>query len=138
MYKISYPRNLVDKHIKEFLNRVLRRKIVVNTVPKKDLMIALSYSSKILLQIYTRINLVMKNKLPHCYFRIVFETKCNFINFFTFEDKISVFLRSGIVYKFKCGDCNATGYSQTKCHFKFRMCEHLWSFCSQWKESERG
>ena len=45
--------------------------------------------------------------------------------FFTFKDKIAVFLRSGIVYKFKCGGCNATYYSKTKRHFKVRMCEHL-------------
>ena len=67
----------------------------------------------------------MRNKLPHCNLRIVFQTKCKLINFFTFKDKIPVFLRSGIVYKFKCGGCNATYYGKTKRHFKIRMCEHL-------------
>ena len=47
------------------------------------------------------------------------------INFFTFKDKIPVFLRSGIVYKFKCGGCNATYYGKTKRHFKVKMCERL-------------
>ena len=47
------------------------------------------------------------------------------INFFTFKDKIPVFLRSGIVYKFKCGGCNATYYGKTKRHLKIRTCEHL-------------
>ena len=41
----------------------------------------------------------MKNKLPHCNFRIVFQTNCKLINFFTFIDKIPVFLCSGIVYE---------------------------------------
>ena len=53
----------------------------------------------------------MKNKLPHCNF--------------TFKDKIPVFLRSGIVYKFKCGGCNAAYYGKTKQHFIVRMCKHL-------------
>ena len=35
------------------------------------------------------------------------------------------FLRSGIVYKFQCGSCNATYYSKIKHHLKVRMCEHL-------------
>ena len=35
------------------------------------------------------------------------------------------FLRSGIVYKFQCGSCNATYYSKIKRHLKVRMCEHL-------------
>ena len=64
-------------------------------------------------------------KTPHCNFQIVFQTKCNLMSFFTFIDKVPVFLPSGIVYKFKCGSCNATSYRKTKHHFKVRMCEHL-------------
>ena len=67
----------------------------------------------------------MRNKLPHCNLRIVFQTKCKFINFFTPKEKIPVFLRSGIVHKFKCGGCNATYYGKTKRNFKVRMCEHF-------------
>ena len=88
-------------------------------------MIALLYFGKLLLQIRTRINCVMKNKLPHCNFRIVFQSKCKLINFYAFKGKIPIFLRSGIVYKFKCDGCNATYYSRTKRHFKVRMYEHL-------------
>ena len=88
LYKNSYPRDFIDKCIKEFLNRVLTWKVVVSTVPKQDLMIILPYLGKLSLQICTRINCVMKNKLPHCNFRIVFQTKCKLINFFTFKDKI--------------------------------------------------
>ena len=125
MYKNSYPRDFVDKCIKNVLDRVLTRKVVVITVSKKDLMIVLPYLGKLSLQIRTRINLVMRNKLPHCDLRIVLQTKCKLINFLTFKDKIHVFLRSGIVYKFKCGGCNATYYDNTKRHFKIRMCQHL-------------
>ena len=67
----------------------------------------------------------MKNKLPHCNVRIVFQSKCKLINFFTFKDKIPIFLRSGIVYKFKCGGCNATYFGKTKRYFKVRLCQHL-------------
>ena len=109
----------------KFLNRVLTQKVVVTTVPKKDLMIILPYLGKLSLQIRTRINGAMKNKLPHSNFRIVFQSKCKLINFFTFKDKIPIFLRSGIVYKFKCGGCNATYNGKTKRHFKVRICEHL-------------
>ena len=93
---------------KKNLDKVLTQKIVASTVPKKDLMIVLPYLGKLSLQIRTRINRVMKNKLPHCNFRIVFQSKCKLINFFTFKDKIPIFLHSGIDYNFKCGGCNAT------------------------------
>ena len=125
LYKNCYSRDFVDKCIKEFLDRVLTRKVVVSTVPKKDLMIVLPYLVKLSFQIRTRINRVKRNKLPHCNLRIVFQTKCKLNNFFTFKDKIPVFLRSGIVYKCKCRGCNGTYYGKTKRHFKIRMSEHL-------------
>ena len=125
IYKNSYPRDLVDKSIKEFLEKILAPKPVVSTVPKKNLVIALPYLGKLSLQMHTRINRIMKDKLPYCNIRFVFLTKCKISNVFTFKDKITSFLRSGIAYKFQCGSCNATFYGKTKHHFKVRMCEHL-------------
>ena len=125
LYKNSYPRDLVDKCIKEFLYKILAPKPVVSTVPKKNLVIGLPYLGKLSLQIRTRINRIMKNKLPYCNIRFVFQTKCKISNFFTFKDKIPSFLRSGIVYKFQCGSCNATYYWKTKRHSKLRICAHL-------------
>ena len=116
---------MVDKCIKEFLDKTLAPKPVVSTVPKKNLVIALPYLGKLPLQIRTRINRIMKNKLPYYNIRFVFQTNCKISNFFTFKDKISTFLHSGIVYKFQCGGCNATYYCKTKRHFKVRMCKHL-------------
>ena len=90
-----------------------------------DLIIALPHLGKFSLQIRTRINRIMKNKLPYCNVQFVFQTKCKISNFFTFKDKIPSVLLSGIVYKFQYGSCNATYYGKTKRHFKVRMCEHL-------------
>ena len=111
-YKNSYPRDLANKCIKEFLDRIITPKIVVSAVSKKDLMIAPPHLGKCSLQIRTRISRVMKNKLPYCKFRIVFQTKCKLINFFTFKDKVPVFLHCGIVYKSKSGGRNATYYGK--------------------------
>ena len=83
------------------------------------------YLGKLSLQIRTRINRIMKNKLPYCNIRFVFQTRCKISNFFTFKDKIPSLLRSGIVYKCECGSCNATYYGKTKRHFKVSVCEHL-------------
>ena len=56
----------------------------------------------------------MKNKLPYCNIRFVFQTKCKISNFFTFKDKIPSFLRSDVVYRFQCDSCNATCYGKAK------------------------
>ena len=66
LYKNSYLSDFVDKCIKEFLDKILAPKPIVSTVPKKNLVIALSYLGKLSLQIHTRINRIMKNKLPYC------------------------------------------------------------------------
>ena len=116
---------MIDKCIKNFLDKILTPKPVVSAVPKKQLIITLPYLGNLSLQIRTRINRIMKNKLPYCNIQFVFQTKCKISNFFTFKDKIPLVLRSGIVYKFQCGSCNATYYGKTMRHFKVRMCEHL-------------
>ena len=125
LYKNSYPRDLIDKCIKEFLEKIPTPKPVVSRVPKKQLIITLPYLGKLSLQICTRINRIMKNKLPYCNVQFVFQTKCKISNLFTFKDKIPLVLHSGIVYKFQCSSCNATYYGKTERHFKVRMCEHL-------------
>ena len=116
LYKNSYPRDFVDKCIKEFLDRVLTPKTVVDTVPKKDLMIGLPYLGKLSLPVHTKINRVINNKLPYYNLPFVFQTKCKLISFLTFKDKTLVFLHSRIVYKFTCGGCNATYYGKTRLH----------------------
>ena len=125
LYKNSCPRDLIDKRIKELLDKILTPKPVVSTVSKKNLIITLPYLGKLSLQIHTRINRIIKNKLPYCNVQFAFQTKCKICNFFTFKDKTPSVLRSGIVYIFQCRSCNATYYDKTKCHFKVRICEHL-------------
>ena len=90
-HKNSYPQDLIEKCIKEFLDKMLAPMPVVSTVPKKDLLVALPYLGKLPLQIRTRINHIMKNKLLYCNVRFVFQTKCKISNFFTFKGKIPSF-----------------------------------------------
>ena len=47
------------------LEKILAPKPVVSTVPKKDLVIALPYLSKLSRQIRTKSNRIIKNKLPY-------------------------------------------------------------------------
>ena len=60
LYKNSYPPDLVDKCIKEFLDKILTPKPVVSTLPKKNLVISLPYLGKLSLEICTRINRIIK------------------------------------------------------------------------------
>ena len=62
LYKNSYPRDFVEKYIKELLDRVLKPIIVASTVLKKDLMIILLYLGRLSLQICTGIKKNFKKK----------------------------------------------------------------------------
>ena len=81
--KNSYLFDAVDKCIKEFLRKILTPKPAVSAAPKKDLVIALPCLGKLSPQICTRINRIMKNKLPCCKIQFVFQTKYKISNFFT-------------------------------------------------------
>ena len=63
--------------------------------------------------------------MTSCNLKIVFTSPLRVKSFFTFKDKLPNMLLSGLVYKYKCGGCNATYYGKTKQHFKVRICEHL-------------
>ena len=68
-------------------------KTIACTVPKKDLVIALPYLAKLSLQVPTRINRLMKNELAYCKIRVFFQAKRKSNDFFTFNSRISLFLR---------------------------------------------
>ena len=46
-------------------------------------------------------------------------------SFFSFKDKLTKMLLSGLIYKYKCGGYNAAYYGKTKHRLKVRVCEHL-------------
>ena len=58
--------NIVDKCLKELADRALTLKTVASILPKKNLMIVAQYLGKLCFQVCTKINRVMKNKLPYC------------------------------------------------------------------------
>ena len=46
-------------------------------------------------------------------------------DFTNYESFIPTYQKRGLVYKYKCGGCDATYYGKIKRHFKIRICEHL-------------
>ena len=46
-------------------------------------------------------------------------------NYFNFKDKIKQDLRSLLVYKFKCNNCNVEYIGKTKQNYRLRTSEHI-------------
>ena len=63
--------------------------------------------------------------LPQYNIKVIFQSKNRFSNLFRFKDSITKELRSHIVYKFLCSNCNITYYGETERHLNVRSGEHL-------------
>ena len=57
--------------------------------------------------------------------RFVFRSSTRISSLFPFKDKAPKFLRSGVVYLFKCRCCSASYVGQTTRHLHTRVSEHL-------------
>ena len=68
-------------------------------------------------QISKKLKKLFTDKLTFCNLKIVFMSPITLKDFFIFRDKLRKILLSGLVYKYKCGGCNATYYGKTKRHF---------------------
>ena len=68
-------------------------------------------------QIPKKLKKLFIDKLTFCNLKIVFMSPITLKDFFIFKDKLRKILLSGLVYKYKCGGCNATYYGKTKRHF---------------------
>ena len=63
--------------------------------------------------------------LPECNIKVIFQSKNRLNNLFRFKDSIPKELRSHIVSKFLCSNCNITYYGETERHLNVRSREHL-------------
>ena len=125
LQKNKYPIEFIDETIKKFLDKIFTNRVKILTVPKKDIIIILPFLGKMSLEIRNKINHLIRSNTPYCRARVIFRSNCRLNMLFSFKDKISLFLRSNMVYKFKCGRCNTTYYGKTERHLKVRMGEHL-------------
>ena len=124
--KNNYSPNFTDSCIiKSFLNKLYTPKVKVQNLPERNVFVKLSFFGSTSFQIRKKLQKLFSDKLTSCNLKIVFTSPVRVKTFFTFKDKLPKMLLSGLVYKYKCGGCNATYYGKTKRHFKVQICEHL-------------
>ena len=59
-----------------------------------------------------------------CKFSFIFKRSNHLSNYFRFKDRVPRSLKSCLVYKFTCGNCNVTYIGKTFRHFLARVSEH--------------
>ena len=123
--KNAFPMRVIDRMILNFFNKIYIPKIPVHTVPKMKLILSLEYLGKYSLEIKKRLERATKEQIPFCKINIVFSSKLKLRNLFTFKDKVPKNLKSLVLYKFTCSDCNVTYIGKTSRHYQVRFSEHL-------------
>ena len=61
--------------------------------------------------------------LPQCNIKMIFQYKNRLSNLYRFKDSIPKELRSHLVYKCLCGNCNINYYGETERHLNVRSNE---------------
>ena len=97
----------------------------MQNVLKRNVFVKLPFLGSTSFQIPKKFQELFSDNLTSCNSKIVFMSSVRVKNFFTFKDKLRKMLLSGLVYKYKCGGCNAICHGKTKRHFKVGICEHL-------------
>ena len=121
----NYPVNIIDQCIKKFFDKLYVRKQIVPTVPKKELLVVLPYLGTFSLNLRKRLYKSVSKSLPQCNIKVIFQSKNRLSSFFKFKDSIPLHLRSHLIYKFQCSNCNITYYGETEFHLKVRAGERL-------------
>ena len=121
----NYPVNIIDQCIKKFFDKLYVPKQIVPTVPKKELLVVLPYLGTFSLNLRKRLYKSVSKSLPQCNIKVIFQSKNRLSSFFKFKDSIPSHLRSHLIYKFQCSNCNITYYSETERHLKVRAGEHI-------------
>ena len=121
----NYPVNVIDQCIKKFLDKLYVPKQIVPTVPKRELLVVLPYLGTFSLNLRKRLYKSVSKSLPQCNIKVIFQSKNRLSSFFKFKDSIPLHLRSHLIYKFQCSNCNITYYSETERHLKAGAGEYL-------------
>ena len=100
-------------------------KVIVQNVPKRNVFVKLPFLGSTSFQIRIKFQKLFNDKSTSCNLKIVFTSPVRVKNFYTFKDKLPKMFLSGLVYRYKSGDHNATYYGKTKRHFKVWISENL-------------
>ena len=126
--KNGYPRHLLEKLTKDFLTKHQSRQNTLTTTNTNDSQrpcyISLPFTGKQSIHIRNRLRNLYRKFHPNISLRVIFKTPQRISSFFPNKDFLSPMHRSSLVYKYKCGSCNATYIGKTSRHLQTRVDEH--------------
>ena len=123
--KNGYPSSLIDTCLKNFLNKVFIKKVLVDTVPQRDYRIVLPYLGPLSNKIQRQIKKIFQNLISTGKINIIYKTQRRISHLLKFKDVVPSDFDSHIIYKFLCPSCNAGYIGETRVYHKVRNAQHL-------------
>ena len=125
LFYLSFKINsFIDSCFKKVIDNVLTESSVKLTVEKHLLISPFPFLEDISLQLRTKLRKSFKNILNCCKVQIVYKSQRRLSSQFRFKEPLSYELMSKVVYKYRCGRCNSSYYSETDRHLRVRAGEH--------------
>ena len=121
----GYPENFINNYFKVFLDSKYRILEKLITVPKKTLVLLLSYLGLLPLLTRSKLRKFLHGILDCCKLQIVFKSQNKLANVFRFKNRTPKELTSGAVYKFQCRLCNGSHYGECIRYLNVRIGEHI-------------
>ena len=121
----GYPKRLIDKYIRVFLDKRFKPTQPVHTVPRKVLYFVTPFTGQHGLQVKRTLTKLFRKHFPMAELRVVFKSGPKLSQLFPVKDSIPSALRSNVVYEFRCSGCSARYVGKTTRNLSTRISEHL-------------
>ena len=120
----GFPISFIEKNIRITLNRIFVKIERPSTVSRKILYLKVPFYGVHSYSLKRKLSQLFKKFYPQIQLRVILTNGNTMSNLFKFKDRLPKMLCSGIVYKYSCGDCNATYVGKSQRHLKTRVSEH--------------
>jgi len=118
-----FPSWVIDKVVKALLNKFFKPQPKYGPM-KERVYIGLPFLGSQTDLIRRKIKLVFNTFIPHKEVIVYFKSGLRIKNFFKIKDVTPTVLRSRVIYKFTCANCQAGYIGQTSRHLCHRIAEH--------------
>ena len=125
LHKNGYGFNLLDSCMKTFLDKKFGPNQVKTTVSTKQFLLVLPYTGQIGVTVKKQIESLFGRCMPSTKVRTVFKPVRRISMMFLYKDRVPKTLRSSVVYKFTCAQCQSAYVGCTTRHLKKRISEHI-------------
>ena len=121
----GYPEHLVFRVLNRFLSSHFNPRIPVSLAKKKEVYCKLPFLSNIICSFLKReLFTILSSSFPHIDFKFIFVNNFTIHGLLNHKEKLPDGMRSGIVYLYQCGVCNAIYVGKTLKCLRSRAAEH--------------